>query len=67
MTEQQKGLDWVSVSDELPPENTHVLTVDMSEEAAKIWHNVHHKDGHFVVISGERKPTHWAHMNFPKQ
>lgn len=49
----------------LPSEHTHVLTVDMTEEAPMIWHNVHSTNGHFVVQHGMRKVTHWAHMNFP--
>jgi len=50
----------------LPEDHTHVLTVDMSEETPMIWHNVHSTNGHFAVSWGERKPTHWANINFPE-
>ena len=66
LVEEQKGLEWVSIFDELPSDNTHVLTVDMNEEAAVIWHNVHEHDGKFMTSCGKRKVTHWAYMNFPE-
>lgn len=58
------GLKWINVGEERPEPHTHVLTVDMTEEAPMIWHNLYSSD-HFVIQWGKRKPTHWAAMNFP--
>jgi len=60
------GLRWIGIDESSPDANTHVLTVDMTEKAPLIWHNVYDSFGHFMVQYGERKPTHWAKMNFPR-
>lgn len=60
------GLKWFDINEKRPSVGCHVLTVDMTEDAPMIWHNLYDSFGSFIIQWGKRKPTHWAMMNFPE-